>query len=208
MLIMKTLNLHVDYIKFKPLKKALKKIQELSDEEKEEKHVKEALVVLTAVEDNDQDVKSSVNDLVKDILDISKIEADGIRLENIDFDLEYLVESAIKIVRSRLSGKDVDLTWYFIEEMPRYFKGDPTRIRQILLNLLSNAIKFTNEGEITLKIGIKQDKQQQQDTRATCIQHYLFHGRSHSLLLKDSRNFSLILRCQRCRSKQELRPTL
>ncbi len=69
---MKTLNLHVDYIKFKPLKKALKKIDELSDEEKTEKHVKEALVVLTAVEDIDNDVESSVKDLIKNVEDISK----------------------------------------------------------------------------------------------------------------------------------------
>jgi threonyl-tRNA synthetase len=69
---MKTLNLHVDYIKFKPLKKALKSIEELPANEKEEKHVKEALVVLTAVENTDQDVKSSVKDLVKNVEDISK----------------------------------------------------------------------------------------------------------------------------------------
>jgi threonyl-tRNA synthetase len=69
---MKTLNLHVDYIKFKPLKKALKSIEELPADEKEEKHVKEALVVLTAVENTDQDIKSSVKDLVKNVEDISK----------------------------------------------------------------------------------------------------------------------------------------
>ena len=46
---MKTLNLHVDYIKFRPLKKALKNIEELPEKEREEKHVKEALVVLTAI---------------------------------------------------------------------------------------------------------------------------------------------------------------
>jgi threonyl-tRNA synthetase len=69
---MKTLNLHVDYIKFKPLKKALKIVEELPIEAREEKHVKEALVVLTAVEDTDKDVKNSVNDLIKNIEDISK----------------------------------------------------------------------------------------------------------------------------------------
>jgi threonyl-tRNA synthetase len=68
---MKTLNLHVDYIKFKPLKKALKSIEELPAKERDEKHVKEALVVLTAVEDIDKDVKTSVKDLIKNIEDIS-----------------------------------------------------------------------------------------------------------------------------------------
>ena len=69
---MKTLNLHVDYIKFKPLKKALKNMEDLPEDEKEEKHVKEALVVLTAVESTDLDVKASVSDLIKNIEDISK----------------------------------------------------------------------------------------------------------------------------------------
>ncbi len=69
---MKTLNLHVDYIKFRPLKKALKSIEELPEKEREEKHVKEALVVLTAIESTDKDVKTSVKDLIKNIEDISK----------------------------------------------------------------------------------------------------------------------------------------
>ncbi len=69
---MKTLNLHVDYIKFKPLKKALKSIAELSEDEKQEKEIKEALVVLTAVEKSDSDVKKVVAEFVKNIKDISK----------------------------------------------------------------------------------------------------------------------------------------
>ena len=69
---MKTLNLHVDYIKFKALKKALKNIGELSDSEKGEKEVKEALVVLTAVEKSDGDVKFSVEKLVENVKDIAK----------------------------------------------------------------------------------------------------------------------------------------
>lgn len=68
---MKTLNLHVDYIKFKPLKKALKSIGELSEKEKKEKEVKEALVVLTAVEKGDLDVSAVVKELVENVKDIS-----------------------------------------------------------------------------------------------------------------------------------------
>ncbi len=69
---MKTLNLHVDYIKFKPLKKAIKSLGDLSDVEKEEQEVKDALVVLTAVEKGDTDVEKVVAKLVADIEDISK----------------------------------------------------------------------------------------------------------------------------------------
>ncbi len=68
---MKTLNLHVDYIKFKPLKKALKNIGELSEKDKKEKEVKEALVVLTAVEKCDSNVSAVVKELVENVKDIA-----------------------------------------------------------------------------------------------------------------------------------------
>jgi threonyl-tRNA synthetase len=68
---MKTLNLHVDYIRFKPLKKALKSIGELFEKDKKEKEVKEALVVLTAVEKYDNDVSAVVKELVENIKNIA-----------------------------------------------------------------------------------------------------------------------------------------
>ncbi len=76
---MKILNLHVDYIKFKPLKKALKKIVDLAENEKKEVEVKEALVVLIAVEKSDSDVKKVVEALVKNVKEI----ADQVKTENI-----------------------------------------------------------------------------------------------------------------------------
>jgi threonyl-tRNA synthetase len=69
---MKILLLHTDYIKFKALKKALKSVAELSDKEKEEKTVKEALVVMTAVEKSDSDVKKIVEKLVENVADVAK----------------------------------------------------------------------------------------------------------------------------------------
>jgi threonyl-tRNA synthetase len=69
---MKILLLHVDYIKFKPLKKALKNVEALSEEEKEQKSVEEALVVLTAVEKQDKDVKKVVEKLVENVKDVAK----------------------------------------------------------------------------------------------------------------------------------------
>ncbi|MBS3076370.1 threonine--tRNA ligase [Candidatus Pacearchaeota archaeon] len=69
---MKTLNLHTDYIKFKPLKKALKSVEDLSDLEKEEKHVENALAVLTAVEKGDENVEGVVGELINSIKDIAK----------------------------------------------------------------------------------------------------------------------------------------
>ncbi len=69
---MKLLLLHVDYIKFKPLKKALKSVEPLSEKEKEERSVKEALVVLTAVEKTDKDSKKIVEKLVENVKDVAK----------------------------------------------------------------------------------------------------------------------------------------
>jgi signal transduction histidine kinase/CheY-like chemotaxis protein len=100
-----------------------------------------------------QDSGRTLLSLVNDILDISKIEQGKIKLECIAFDLEYLIESILKMVRSKMVGSPVDLL-YRLEKVPRYFKGDPTRIRQILVNLISNAIKFTVRGEIFLKVGL------------------------------------------------------
>ncbi|HPD81854.1 MAG TPA: threonine--tRNA ligase [Candidatus Pacearchaeota archaeon] len=78
---MKTLNLHVDYIKFKPLKKALKSIGELAEKDKKEKEVKEALVVLIAVEKCDSDVSGVVKQLVENVKDIaSQVKAKNIVL--------------------------------------------------------------------------------------------------------------------------------
>jgi signal transduction histidine kinase/DNA-binding response OmpR family regulator len=91
--------------------------------------------------------------LINDILDISKIEQSKIELECIAFDLENLIESVLKMVRSKMVGSPVDLL-YRLDWGPRYFKGDPTRIRQILINLIGNAIKFTDRGEIFLQVGL------------------------------------------------------
>jgi len=90
--------------------------------------------------------------LINDILDISKIESSKIELESIDFNLEYLVTSVISIVRHRAEAKSIALSVSYPHDTPRNFKGDPTRIRQIIMNLVGNAIKFTDNGEITVRV--------------------------------------------------------
>lgn len=93
--------------------------------------------------------------LINDILDVSKIEAGEIELENIDFSLEYLVESVLKIVRPKLKDSDVKLHSHFIKNIPDRYRGDPTRIKQILPNLLGNSVKFTEKGEINVTISLE-----------------------------------------------------
>lgn len=91
--------------------------------------------------------------LINDILDFSKLQGKNYVLESIEFDFMYLVESIFSMIRSRMVGSSVDVL-YRIDPGLRYFKGDPTRIRQILINLIGNAIKFTEEGEIFTAIGL------------------------------------------------------
>jgi PAS domain S-box-containing protein len=90
--------------------------------------------------------------LINDILDLSKIEADHLELESIDFDLHTLIEEAIDAVALRASQKQLRLLVDAAPECITMLKGDPTRVRQILLNLLSNAVKFTDTGDVTLKV--------------------------------------------------------
>jgi len=98
--------------------------------------------------------------LLSDILDFSKIEAREIRLEEIDFNLKNLVEDLLRISRPRVMESDVEMYYDYDENLPVYFKGDPTRIRQILLNLLNNAIKFTERGEIRVGVQSALDKEE------------------------------------------------
>ncbi|MFH0984809.1 MAG: response regulator [Candidatus Omnitrophota bacterium] len=90
--------------------------------------------------------------LINDILDFSKIEAGKIVLEDVFFDLEYLIKDVFKIASTKIPRGKITTYVDFHKEAPTRVKGDPTRMRQILLNLLNNAIKFTRQGEIGLTV--------------------------------------------------------
>ncbi len=81
--------------------------------------------------------------IVNDILDLSKMKADKIELENIAFDPIEKFESAIESYGARAAEKDIELGVYIDPTLPAMLMGDPTKISQILVNLISNAIKFT-----------------------------------------------------------------
>ncbi|MEJ1369202.1 MAG: ATP-binding protein [Candidatus Sedimenticola sp. (ex Thyasira tokunagai)] len=89
--------------------------------------------------------------LVEDILDISKIEAEKIELEQIDFDLHALINGTIEMLSSQARSKQLRLSSHIDLDIPYRLTGDPLHLRQILINLLGNAIKFTNEGHIELR---------------------------------------------------------
>ena len=90
--------------------------------------------------------------LINDVLDLSKIETGHLELEDIDFDLNAVVDEAVDAVALRAAEKRLELLIDIDRSCPTSCRGDPTRLRQVLLNLLSNAVKFTERGEVLLTI--------------------------------------------------------
>lgn len=93
--------------------------------------------------------------VINDILDISKLEAGRVELEQIDFDLVDLVEGAVGLLAPRAREKRIDVST-FIDPAARFgFRGDPNRLRQVVLNLVGNAIKFTETGGVTVEVTLQ-----------------------------------------------------
>jgi PAS domain S-box-containing protein len=90
--------------------------------------------------------------VVNDILDFSKIEARKLTLEITDFDLHIPLQEAVEMVAVEAHCKGLELICEVAGEVPRRLKGDPGRLRQILVNLLANSVKFTHEGEMYLTV--------------------------------------------------------
>jgi PAS domain S-box-containing protein len=89
--------------------------------------------------------------IINDILDFSKVEAGKLELEEIDFDLVQVVEEAAVLVADAAQQKGVELLAYCSPDLPLGVRGDPSRVRQVLLNLVSNAVKFTDSGEVVVR---------------------------------------------------------
>lgn len=90
-------------------------------------------------------------DLINDILDISKIEAERIELETLEFNLEKLLEDVATVYATQCDSKNVKLSLSYSLNAPNKVFSDPTRIRQIAANLISNAVKFTAEGSVNIE---------------------------------------------------------
>ena len=89
--------------------------------------------------------------IINDILDFSKVEAGKLELESIDFNLQSVVEDAAELVAETAQGKGLELLAYCSPELPLGLRGDPARLRQVLINLTANAVKFTEEGEVVVR---------------------------------------------------------
>ncbi len=92
----------------------------------------------------------SLLSVLNDILDFSKIEAGHLSLESIDFDLSAIFDQSTESIALRAAEKHLEILMDIDPSIPQRLRGDPGRIRQVVVNLLSNAVKFTERGEIHL----------------------------------------------------------
>jgi signal transduction histidine kinase/DNA-binding response OmpR family regulator len=92
--------------------------------------------------------------VINDILDFSKVEAGQIELEHIEFELTDVLEKVTEVAALRAHAKGLELSARVLPGVPPRLKGDPGRLRQILLNLLGNATKFTDHGELVVLVGL------------------------------------------------------
>lgn len=93
----------------------------------------------------------ALTSVIDDILDFSKIEAGKLELTDLEFDLYVAVEEVMQMLAARGQQKGLDMGCHVRPDVPRTVRGDPDRLRQILVNLLSNAIKFTTSGSVVLR---------------------------------------------------------
>ncbi len=92
--------------------------------------------------------------IINDILDFSKIEAGKLELECVDFELRDVIADVLDLLAENAETKGLELAYLVNNEIKNSFRGDPSRLRQILINLIGNAIKFTNEGEVILAVNL------------------------------------------------------
>jgi signal transduction histidine kinase len=90
--------------------------------------------------------------IIEDILDISKIEVGKMDFETVDFQLDAVVEDALRLLKAQAHDRGLELRLCVDKRIPKCLQGDPGRLRQVLLNLIGNAVKFSNQGGISIQV--------------------------------------------------------
>ena len=121
------------------------------------------LLLATALDGEQRDLAKSVCDcgeslltLINDILDFSKIEAGRLELESLDFALDEHLRLALDLHTEAAERRGLELVFQIDPAVPARVRGDPIRLRQVVLNLIGNAIKFTTHGEVAVTISLKE----------------------------------------------------
>lgn len=96
--------------------------------------------------------------VINDILDFSKIEARRLELEIVDFDLRVILEDTAELLAIKAEEKNLELVCLIDPSVPSLLRGDPGRLRQILINLGGNAVKFTHKGGVTIRVHLEKDE--------------------------------------------------
>ncbi len=91
-------------------------------------------------------------DLINNILDFSSLEAGKLQLADADFEMTRLCEQTIELVIPQSGSKGLEIAYVIDPGVPAYLRGDPRRLRQVLLNLVGNAVKFTETGEVAIRV--------------------------------------------------------
>ena len=122
------------------------------------------LILDTELNSEQQDFADSIKKsaealltIINDILDFSKIEAGKLELESIDMDLRKTVHEIGQIMATKAQEKGVEFVCLIDNDVPNLLKGDPGRLRQILINLSGNSIKFVEKGEVMIKISLEKE---------------------------------------------------
>ncbi len=99
--------------------------------------------------------------LINDILDFSKIEAGKLSLETIDFDLYDTVEDNVDLVSLEAHKKGLETIVHIENPVPHLLRGDPVRLRQIIVNLFNNAVKFTERGDVEIRVSLEEELEEE-----------------------------------------------
>ena len=97
----------------------------------------------------------SMLSVINDLLDFSKMQADRLEFDVVEFDLEAAVESVVDLLADKANRQRIELASYVAPDVPKMIRSDPDRLRQVLINLVGNAVKFTERGEVVLRVTTK-----------------------------------------------------